>query len=393
MYKDLNNNVYYIGTDDMKSELFESQYIIPEGIAYNSYLIRDEKVAILDTADAVMGEEWKANLMESLDGRTPDYLVIHHMEPDHSALAAWVLEEWKDVTLVASQKAIQMMPLFFEGIDLEGRTLAVKDGDTLDLGRQRLRFIAAPMIHWPEVMMSYEETEGTLYSADAFGKFGALAKCGFRGCDDDDWTCEGRRYYFNIVGKYGVQVKNLLAKISQLDVRSIRPLHGPILEEDLDKYISLYTTWSNYEAETEGVFIAVASIHGNTLHAAERLRDMLQEKGVKVAFSDLCRSDFAENVEDAFRYPRLVLAASSYDGGLFTPMYNFLHLLKSKGYSNRKVALMENGSWAPCAARVMRAELEGMKNVEVVENTLTLRGCLKQSDMPAMQALAEAIKE
>ena len=393
MYKDLNNNVYYIGTDDMKSELFESQYIIPEGIAYNSYLIRDEKIAIMDTADAVMGEEWKANLMESLDGRTPDYLVIHHMEPDHSALAAWVLEEWKDVTLVASQKAIQMMPLFFEGIKLEGRTLAVKDGDTLSLGKQTLRFIAAPMIHWPEVMMSYEETEGTLYSADAFGKFGALKNCGFYGRDDEDWTCEGRRYYFNIVGKYGVQVKSLLAKVSQLDVRSIRPLHGPILEDELDKYISLYTTWSNYEAETEGVFIAVASIHGNTLHAAERLRDMLQEKGVKVAFSDLCRSDFAENVEDAFRYPRLVLAASSYDGGLFTPMYNFLHLLKSKGYSNRKVALMENGSWAPCAARVMRAELEGMKNVEVVENTLTLRGCLKQSDMPAMQALADAIQE
>lgn len=390
--KALNDKVMYIGTDDLRSDLFESQYIIPEGISYNSYLIRDRKTVIMDTADAVMADEWKANLMEALAGSEPEYIVVHHMEPDHSALVAWVMEQWKGVTLVASAKAIQMLPLYFEGIDLEGRTMAVKEGDILDLGTHKLQFHAAPMIHWPEVMVSFDDADGALYSADAFGKFGALGKCGFYGRDDDGWSCEARRYYFNIVGKYGVQVRNLLGKLAGLPIKTIRPLHGPILEDNLGDYINLYNTWCRYEAETDGVFIAVASIHGNTLKAAGKLKDMLEKKGVKVAFSDLCRSDFAENVEDAFRYPRMVLAASSYDADVFTPMSNFLHLLKAKGYSNRKVALMENGSWAPCAARVMRTELEKLKNVEVTEPCVTIRGSMKQSDIPAIETLAKAIE-
>ncbi len=392
MTKRLNDQVLYIGTDDLDIDLFESQYVVPEGVSYNSYIILDEKVAVLDTADARKGEEWKANLAEALGGRKPDYLVAHHLEPDHSALIAWMLQAYPETTLVASAKAIQMLPQFFEGIALEGRTLAVKEGDTLELGAHSLRFIGAPMVHWPEVLMSFDAADGALYSADGFGKFGALGKCGFYGRDDSDWACEARRYYFNIVGKYGAQVQSVLGKAAGLPIRTIRPLHGPILEDDLGYYLHLYDVWSRYEPETDGVFVACASIHGGTLKAAEKLAEILKENGApKVVLSDLTRSDIAENVEDAFRYPRMVVAASSYDAGLFTPMYDFLHRLQIKGYCKRKVAVLENGSWAPSAARVMKEMLAQMKEVEVCEPVVTIRSRMKEADIPALEALANAI--
>ena len=388
----LNSSVNYIGVDDLDLDLFESQYIVPEGMAYNSYVILDGKVAVMDTADIRKAEEWKANLAEALGDRKPDYLIVHHMEPDHSALIAWALDAYPGITLVASAKAVQMLGQFFEGIDLAGRTLTVKDGDTLDLGTHSLRFFSAPMVHWPEVMVSFDAADGALYSADAFGKFGALSKCGFYGRDDEDWTCEGRRYYFNIVGKYGAQVQALLAKLSGLPVKTIRPLHGPVLEDNLGDYLSLYNTWSKYEPESEGIFIACASIHGGTFAAAEKLAEILRAKGAeKVVLSDLCRSDVAENVEDAFRYPTLILAASSYDAGLFTPMYEFIHRLQIKGYSKRRIALVENGSWAPSAARVMKEMVGTMKNIELVDKVVTIRSRMKSTDIPALEALADAV--
>ena len=388
----LNSMVKYIGVDDLDLDLFESQYVVPDGMSYNSYVILDDRIAIMDTADIRKEEQWKANLAEALGGRKPDYLVVHHMEPDHSALVAWVLDAYPGITLVSSAKAVQMLGQFFEGIDLEGHTKVVKEGDVIDLGTHTLRFFAAPMVHWPEVMVSFDAADGALYSADAFGKFGALSKCGFYGRDDDDWACEGRRYYFNIVGKYGAQVQALLRKLSDLPVKTIRPLHGPVLEDDLGQYVSLYDTWSKYAPESEGVFIACASIHGGTLKAAEKLADILRAKGAKkVVLSDLCRSDVAENVEDAFRYPTMVIAASSYDAGLFTPMYEFLHRLQIKGYSNRRVAIVENGSWAPSAARVMVEMVGAMKNIELVDQVVTIRSRMKASDIPALESLADAV--
>lgn len=392
MIRNLNDKVRYIGCDDLDLDLFESQYIVPEGMAYNSYLILDDKVAIMDTADARKGDEWKANLKEALSGRTPDYLVVHHMEPDHSALIAWVLAEYPSLTLVASAKAIQMLGQFFEDLNIDGRTLAVKEGSELELGEHKLRFIGAPMVHWPEVMVSFDEADGALYSADAFGKFGALSKCGFYGRDDDDWACEARRYYFNIVGKYGAPVRTLLEKTLQLPIRSIRPLHGPILEDNLSEYIDLYKIWSSYAVETDGIFIACASIHGGTMAAAQKLAEILRAKGAgRVEVSDLCRSDFAENVEDAFRHSKLVLAASSYDAGVFTPMYEFLHRLQIKGFCNRKVAIVENGSWAPSAGRVMKEMLSAMNGIEIVDPMVTIRSRMKQADIPALESLADAI--
>ena len=279
MFRQLSEKVRYIGTDDLDCDLFESQYIVPDGISYNSYLISDVRTAVLDTADARKGEEWLSNLTEALEGRTPDYLVVHHMEPDHSAMIGELLDRYGEMKVVASAKALQMMPQFFEGISLEGRTVAVKEGDVLDLGSHKLEFIAAPMVHWPEVIVSFDQSDGTLYSADAFGKFGALCKCGFMGRDDDDWACEARLYYFNIVGKYGVQVKTLLGKVMRKSVKSIRPLHGPLLEDNLESYVSLYDTWSSYMPETDGVFIACASIHGGTLEVARKLKEMLEARG------------------------------------------------------------------------------------------------------------------
>ena len=392
MTRKLSDNVIYIGSDDLDIDLFESQYIVPEGVSYNSYLILDEKVAIMDTSDGRKADEWKESLGEALAGRTPDYLVVHHMEPDHSALVDWTLRQYPGVQLVASAQAIRMLPQFFPGIDLEGRTLAVKEGDVLELGAHKLQFIGAPMVHWPEVLMSFDPADGALYSADGFGKFGALSKCGFYGRDDDDWACEARRYYFNIVGKYGAQVQQVLKKAAALPIRTIRPLHGPILEDNLGEYIRLYDIWSRYEPETDGIFIAVASIHGGTMEAAQMLAQILQKKGApKVVVSDLSRSDIAENVEDAFRYPKTVFAAASYDAGLFSPMYDFIHRLQIKGWSKRKAGLLENGSWAPSAGRVMKEMLSQMKDVEIAEPVVTIRSRMKSSDFPALDALADAI--
>ena len=392
MVRQLSEKVFYIGSDDLDIDLFESQYIVPEGVSYNSYLIRDSKIAVLDTSDARKGEEWLASLNEALAGREPDYLVVHHMEPDHSALIAKALHLFPSVMLVASAQALRMLPQFFQDIKLEGRTIAIKEGDTLPLGTHTLHFVAAPMVHWPEVMVSFDDADGVLYSADGFGKFGALGKCGFYGRDDDDWACEARRYYFNIVGKYGAQVQQLLKKAAALPIKAIRPLHGPLLEDNLQEYIHLYDVWSRYDSESDGIFIACASIHGGTLAAAEMLAQILRTKGAgKVVVSDLSRTDIAENVEDAFRYPKIILAAASYDAGLFTPMYEFLHRLQIKGWQRKKVGLLENGSWAPSAGRVMKEMLGTMKDIEIVEPMVTIRSRMHREDFPAMDELAEAI--
>ena len=392
MMKDISSAVKFIGVDDPDLDLFESQYIVPEGMSYNSYVILDEKVAVLDTADARKGEAWKANLQEALGDRQPDYLVVHHMEPDHSSLVAWALEKYPAMTLVATAAALKMLPQFFEGIVLEGRTLAVKEGDTLSLGSHTLRFFMAPMVHWPEVMVSYESSEKFLFSADAFGRFGAMEKIAFWASDDDDWACEARRYYFNICGKYGVQVQNLLKKLAGVDIAMICPLHGPILNENLGYYLGLYQTWSSYGVETEGVFVAYASIHGGTAAAAEKLAEILREKGCpKVAVADITRDDLAECVEDAFRYGKMVACASSYDGGVFTPMHDFLYRLQAKGWQQRTVGLLENGSWAPSAARVMKEMFGAMKAVTIVEPTVTIRSRMHAEDLPRLEALADAI--
>ena len=380
---EITSSIKYVGVDDLDIDLFESQYQVPDGMAYNSYIILDEKVAIMDTADARKGAEWWTNVEAVLAGRTPDYLVIHHVEPDHASLIAEVLLKYPQCKVVATAKALQMMPQFFEGIDFNERGIAVKEGDTLSLGAHTLQFILAPMIHWPEVMVSYERSEKVLFSADAFGKFGAL-------CNGGAWECEARRYYINICGKYGKQVQTLLKKVKALDVRMICPLHGPVLKENLAHYIGLYDIWSKYEPETEGVLVAYASIHGGTAVAAERLADILRSKGApKVVVTDLSRCDMAEAVEDAFRYSHMVVCAASYDADVFPPMYDFLHHLKIKSYQRRRVAIVENGSWAPTAGRVMRAMLEGMKSIDIVEPMVTIRSRMKDSDLPEMEQLAD----
>lgn len=382
----ITDTIRYIGVDDLDIDLFESQYVVPEGMSYNSYVILDEKIAVMDTVDARKGEEWKANLAAVLDGRQPDYLVVHHMEPDHASLIAEAVNTYPAMKVVLSAAAAKMLPNFFEGTDFEGRVLPVKEGDSLSLGTHILQFIAAPMVHWPEVIMSYEQTEKVLFAADGFGKFGALCN------ETDDWACEARRYYFNICGKYGAQVQAVLQKAATLDIRTICPLHGPVLSGDLTPYLSLYDTWSRYEPESEGVLVAYASIHGGTAAAAREFAEMLRARGAeKVVLSDLSRSDMAEVIEDAFRYPRLVLAASSYDAGVFPVMHDFLHHLQIKNYQKRRIGLIENGSWAPCAARTMRTLIEPMKEITLVEPTVTIRSRMKQTDIPAMEALADAI--
>lgn len=385
MNNNVTSSVKYIGADDMELDLFESQYRVPHGMSYNSYLIDDAKIAVMDTVDTRVKEIWLVNLQTALGGRCPDYLVMHHLEPDHSGVVADLLDLYPDIKIVASAAALKMLPQFFCDIDWNGRALAVKEGDTLELGRHTLRFFAAPMVHWPEVMVSYEQSEKILFSADAFGKFGALAH-------NDDWACEARRYYFNICGKYGVQVQALLKKTATLDVATICPLHGPILSENLPYYIGLYDTWSKYEVETEGVFVAYASIHGGTAVVAQRLAELLCAKGCpKVSVSDLCRDDMAEAVEDAFRMGTLVVAAASYDGHLFPPMYDFLHHLQLKNYQKRRVGIIENGSWAPCAGRVMKEMLGTMKELELVEPAVTIRSRMKQEDLPQLERLADAL--
>ena len=385
MVSNITSKIKYIGVDDLDIDLFESQYDVPNGMSYNSYLILDEKVAIMDTCDQRKAEEWKKNLAEGLEGRTPDYLVVHHMEPDHAALAAEVLEMFPEITIVSSHKALQMMPQFFENICLEGRTLEVGEGSTLSLGEHTLTLCTAPMVHWPEVIVSYDDVDKVLFSADAFGKFGALSA-------DEDWACEARRYYFNICGKYGPQVTRLLDKAAALDIKTICPLHGPILSENLDYYLGLYKTWGAYEVETKGVLVAYASIHGGTKAAAEYLADILRQKGAgKVAVTDLSRDDMAEAVEDAFRMGHMVLAAASYDGNVFPPMHDFLHHLQKKGYQNRRVAIVENGSWAPTAGKIMRQMLEGMKEIDIVEPIVTIVSRMKEADKPKLEALADSL--
>ena len=390
MIKSVTDDIKYIGVDDLELDLFESQYIVPEGMSYNSYLILDTKVAVMDSVDARMTGEWLENLEAALQGRTPDYLVVHHMEPDHSGSILAFARKYPQAQIVASAKALAFLGQFFEGETF--KTLAVKEGDTLELGTHTLRFFGAAMVHWPEVMVSFDEKDKVLFAADAFGKFGALGKCGYFGEEDDDWACEARRYYFNICGKYGAPVQVLLKKVLPLGPAVIAPLHGPVLRENLKEYIDLYQTWSTYGVETEGVFIACASIHGGTLAAAECLKEILLAKGCpKVAMSDLTRDDQAEAVEDAFRYGRMVVLAASYDGGLFSPAYNFIHTLQMKSWQKRKVALVENGTWAPSAGKVMKEMFGAMKDVEIVGDLVTLRSRMKESDRAALEALADAI--
>lgn len=381
--KNFSDSVKYIGADDKDLDLFESQYIVPNGVSYNSYVILDDKIAVMDTIDERKTDEWFANLEKELGGKTPDYLVISHLEPDHSANIKKFTEKYPSAALVGTAKTFAMLPQFFD-IDASVEKITVKEGDCLSLGSHELTFIMAPMVHWPEVMVEYEKTEKILFSADAFGKFGALDT-------DEDWACEARRYYFNIVGKYGGPVQTLLKKAANLEIKTVCPLHGPILTENLEYYINLYNTWSSYQPEKDGVFIACASVYGNTKNAALKLKEILEEKGVKVFFSDITRDDMAEAVEDAFKYSKIVLAASSYDGGVFPPMEELLCHLKAKAFQNRKIGIIENGSWAPSAARTIKAALESMKNISVCENTVTVKSAFKESDVPALEALAQEI--
>jgi flavorubredoxin len=379
------SSIYYIGVDDLDIDFFEGQYIVPEGMAYNSYVIMDEKIAVMDTVDERKSAEWQANLEKALQGRTPDYLVVQHMEPDHSANMMWLLEKYPSCTLVCSAKARSFVDQFYPA-GVKNAVRVVKEGDTLALGTHTLHFYAAPMVHWPEVIVTYEESEKVLFAADGFGKFGALCN------ETDDWACEARRYYFNICGKYGVNVQGLLKKAATLDIQTICPLHGPILKENLGYYIGLYDTWSKYEPETKGVFIAYCSLHGNTKQAAEQLAEYLTAKGEKVAISDLVRTDIAECVEDAFRYDRMVLAAPTYDGTVMPAMEDFLSHLAIKTYRKRTVGLIENGTWAPQAAKVMRAKLEQMKDITIVEPVVSIRSAVKAEDAEALQQLSDALQ-
>lgn len=380
----ISDSIKYIGVDDATLDLFESQYIVPNGVSFNSYLILDEKIAVMDTVDARKTKEWFDNLDKELKEHVPDYLIVSHLEPDHSANIQLFTEKYKEAKLVLSAKAKAMLPQFFNIEGLDERCIVVKEGEELDLGNHHLKFIMAPMVHWPEVMVEYETTEKILFSADGFGKFGALSH-------DEDWACEARRYYFNIVGKYGAPVQTLLKKASTLDIKMICPLHGPILKDNLGYYIDKYQIWSSYQSEDEGVLVASASIHGNTKEVALKVVDLLKEKGVKVAFTDLTRDDMAEAVEDAFRYSKMILAGATYDGGVFSPMEDFLHRLQHKGYQNKTVGLIENGSWAPLANKVMKDMLTPMKNITICENTVTIKSTYKDENQEAINQLVEEI--
>ena len=381
----LTNKIFYVGTDDKTIDLFEGQYVVPNGISYNSYVIMDEKITVMDTVDKRATEDWFTNLSSVLGDKEPDYLVVLHMEPDHAANIEQFLSKYPNAKVVSNVKTFNMIPQFFEGLDLEGRKVVVAEGDTLSLGEHSLTFVMAPMVHWPEVMVAYESKEKILFSADGFGKFGALDV-------DEEWDCEARRYYINIVGKYGAQVQALLKKASALDIKKIYPLHGPMLTENLEHYINKYDIWSSYRPEDKGILIAYASVYGNTKIAAEELKRILEVKGApKVVLTDLARDDMAEAVEDAFRYDRLVLASVTYDGGLFPCMESFISHLKSKNYQNRKVGFIENGSWAPIAAKKMKEELEGLKNITFMENKVTIKSALKKSDISQLEIMAEEL--
>lgn len=380
----ISDNIKYIGASVYDLDLFESQYIVPNGMAYNSYVILDEKIAIMDTADKIVKSQWLDNLSNALSGRTPDYLVVQHLEPDHSGNIQALIDLYPDIEIICSTAAKRMLPQFAD-VNMD-KVTAKNEGDTLELGSHTLTFIMAPMVHWPEVMLSYESSEKVLFSADAFGKFGAIDA-------DEGWSCEARRYYFNICGKYGDKVQAVLKKAANLEIETICPLHGPVLTDTIPEVLRLYNLWSTYQPEDEGVFIAYASIHGNTAEAAHKMKEILEAKGCpRVAIADLSRDDIAECVEDAFRHSTLLCMASSYDAGVFAPMSDFLHHLKSKAFQNRRVALVENGSWAPCAVRAMKAEFEQMKNITLVEKTVTIKTTVKDTDITALEELADIIK-
>lgn len=380
----ITDDVVYIGCDDKELDLFEGQYIIPNGVSYNSYLIKDEKICVMDTADERVTEKWFKNLEEALEGKTPDYLVVSHMEPDHASNIQRFAEKYPEAKIVGNAKTFVFYKQFFNE-DITSKSVVVKEGDVLDLGSHRLYFVMAPMVHWPEVMVEYDEKDKILFSADGFGKFGALDT-------DEDWACEARRYYFNIVGKYGAQVQALLKKAAALDIEIICPLHGPILSENLAYYIDKYNVWSSYTPEDKGVMIAYASMHGNTAEAAKKLGEILKEKGAeKVVVCDLAREDMAEAIEDAFRYDRLVVCSPTYDAGLFPVVEDFLYHLKAKTYQNRKVGLVENGTWAPASGRLMKAYFEGMKNISLCENTVTIKSALNDESLKSLETLAEEL--
>lgn len=379
------NDIKYIGVNDHKIDLFEGQYDVPNGMAYNSYVIIDEKIAVFDTVDGNFTEEWLANIKEAIGERQPDYLIVQHMEPDHSANILNFINAYPDAKIIGNSKTFAMMSNFFDGLDLTYKKIEVKDGESLSLGKHELTFIFAPMVHWPEVMFTYDSTDKVLFSADAFGKFGALDA-------DEDWACEARRYYFGIVGKYGVQVQNVLKKAAALDINIICPLHGPVLSEDLPYYLGLYNTWSSYGVESDGIFIAYTSVYGNTKKAAELLRDKLLEKGCpKVAIADLAREDMAESVEDAFRYGKLVIATTTYNADIFPFMKHFILDLTERGYQNRTIGIIENGSWAPTAAKVVKTMFEKSKNISWTETTVTVRSAVKAENIAQIEALADEL--
>ena len=384
MGKNVTDSVFYVGVNDKTLDLFEGQYVIPNGVSYNSYVIMDEKIVIMDMVDKRAAKEWMENIDEVLNGKKPDYLVISHLEPDHSAYLSDVLEKYPDIQIVSNAKLFSMLPQFFD-LDIKEKSVIVKEGDTLELGSHTLHFLMAPMVHWPEVMVTYESTDKILFSADGFGKFGTLDT-------DEDWACEARRYYFNIVGKYGMPVQTLLKKAAAFDIQIICPLHGPILSENLEYYIGKYQIWSSYEPEDKGVFIAYSSLHGNTVQAAKELAKILEEKGEKrVVLSDLAREDMAECIEDAFRYDRMVVAAPTYDGGLMPVMQDFIYHLKMKAYQKRTVAIIENGSWAPMSGKLMKEQFESMKDISVLDNIVSIRSTVKDADREELEALAQTL--
>lgn len=376
------NDIKYIGVNDRNIDLFEGQYVVPNGMAYNSYAVIDDKIAIMDSVDAAFGLEWLGNIEKTLGDRKPDYLIVQHMEPDHSASIDIFMKTYPDAVIVSTSKSFVMIKQFF-GTEYENRRIVVDEGDTLELGKHLLTFVTAPMVHWPEVMVTYDKTDKVLFSADAFGKFGAWDT-------DEDWACEARRYYFGIVGKYGVQAKKLLDKAAGLDIEIICPLHGPVLSENLGYYIGLYNTWTSYGVESEGTVIAYTSVYGNTRKAAEILKEKLLEKGCKkVALNDLARCDMAEAVEDAFRYGKLILATTTYNSDVFPFMREFINELAERGYKNRKIGLVENGSWAPTAANVMKKKLEGLKNIELAETVVTIKSAMTDENIAQLEKLAE----
>lgn len=382
----ISESIKYIGVDDRETDLFEGQYIIPNGVSYNSYVIFDEKIAVMDTVDKIATDKWVENLEKALNGKAPDYLVISHMEPDHASNVKLFAEKYPNAKLVGNAKTFAYMPQFFN-LNVEDRKVVVKEGDTLELGQHTLTFMMAPMVHWPEVMVAYDSKDKVLFSADGFGKFGALDA-------DEDWTCEARRYYFNIVGKYGAQVQALLKKTASLDIQTICPLHGPILNENLSYYIDKYDIWSSYRPEDKGVMIAYGSMHGNTKQAALELKALLEERGVqKVAVADLTRDDMAEAIEDAFRYDRLVVACPTYDGALFPAVEDFLYHLKIKNYQSRRVALIENGTWAPMAGKKMKEYFEGMKNITLCDTAVTVKSTLNEASAEQLKALADELAD